>query len=125
MNVKAWFLVHKWTSLICTLFLLMLCLTGLPLIFHEEIDHLFGDEVQAPALPANMPQASLDELVSAAHAHRADDVIRFMFFDEHHPHLAFVSMARSMDAPGDESRSLVIDTRTAAILNAHGGVERA
>ena len=55
MSIKAWFLVHKWTSLICTLFLLMLCLTGLPLIFHEEIDYLFGDELEAPAMPANTP----------------------------------------------------------------------
>lgn len=39
-NVKRWFLVHKWTSLICTLFLLMLCLTGLPLVFYEEIEDL-------------------------------------------------------------------------------------
>ncbi len=117
MSIKAWFLVHKWTSLICTLFLLMLCLTGLPLIFHEEIDYLFGDELEAPAMPANTPDANLDELVSAALSHRPDDVIRFMFWDEHHPHLAFVSMASSMDAPGDENSSLVIDTRTAAILD--------
>ena len=41
--VRAWYLVHKWTSLVCTLFLLMLCLTGLPLIFHDEIEA--GDHV--------------------------------------------------------------------------------
>ena len=40
MNVKLWFLIHKWTSLVCTLFLLMLCITGLPLIFHHELEHL-------------------------------------------------------------------------------------
>ena len=32
-TLKLWFLVHKWTSLVCTVFLLLLCLTGLPLIF--------------------------------------------------------------------------------------------
>ncbi|MGJ3629235.1 PepSY domain-containing protein [Sphingomonas sp. MMS24-JH45] len=37
-SIRAWYLVHKWTSLVCTMFLLMLCLTGLPLIFHDEID---------------------------------------------------------------------------------------
>ena len=30
-TIRAWFLAHKWTSIICTAFLLMLCLTGLPL----------------------------------------------------------------------------------------------
>ena len=37
-TIRAWGWIHKWTSLVCTLFLLMLCLTGLPLIFHDEID---------------------------------------------------------------------------------------
>lgn len=46
-SVKWWSLVHKWTSLICTLFLLMLCITGLPLIFHDEIDDLFKSEASA------------------------------------------------------------------------------
>ena len=35
-TLRTWYLVHKWTSLISTIFLLMLCLTGLPLIFHER-----------------------------------------------------------------------------------------
>src|SRR3546814_13794572 len=39
-TVRAWYWVHKWTSLVCTLFLLMLCVTGLPLIFGEEIYHI-------------------------------------------------------------------------------------
>ena len=41
-TLKGWYRVHKWTSLVCTEFLLMLCLTGLPLIFHEEIDAATG-----------------------------------------------------------------------------------
>ena len=51
-SVKWWSLVHKWTSLVCTLFLLMLCITGLPLIFHDEIDDFFSSEVSARELPA-------------------------------------------------------------------------
>lgn len=39
-TLRTWYLVHKWTSLISTIFLLMLCLTGLPLIFHEEIEQI-------------------------------------------------------------------------------------
>src|SRR3546814_15930827 len=42
-TIRAWYLVHKWTSLIYTMFLLMLCVTGLPLIFHDEIDALSGE----------------------------------------------------------------------------------
>lgn len=41
-TVRVWSVVHTWTSLISTVFLLLLCLTGLPLIFHHEIDELLG-----------------------------------------------------------------------------------
>lgn len=37
-TIMTWFIVHKWTSLVSTLFLLMLCATGLPLIFHDNIN---------------------------------------------------------------------------------------
>jgi hypothetical protein len=37
-TLRAWSKVHTWSSLICTLFLLILALTGLPLVFHDEID---------------------------------------------------------------------------------------
>ena len=30
-GLRAWYGIHKWTSLVCMLFLLLLCLTGLPL----------------------------------------------------------------------------------------------
>ena len=42
--IRLWFLVHKWSSLVCTAFLLMLCVTGLPLIFHDEIDWLTEEQ---------------------------------------------------------------------------------
>lgn len=29
-RLKRWFWVHKWSSLVCTLFMLLLCVTGLP-----------------------------------------------------------------------------------------------
>ncbi|MGE8309947.1 MAG: hypothetical protein ACN6QR_10440, partial [Pseudomonas protegens] len=32
-TIRRWSFIHTWTSLICTVFLLMLALTGLPLIF--------------------------------------------------------------------------------------------
>ena len=116
MNIRLWYLVHKWTSLVCTIFLLMLCLTGLPLIFHEEIDHLMG-EVEAPEMAVGTPDASLDRVAEAAHRQRPGDIIRFMFWDaKEHPNLTFVSMAASMEARPDEDRGVVIDTRTAQVL---------
>lgn len=46
-QLRGWSLAHTWTSLICTLFLLAICVTGLPLIFSSEIDRL-GDEAPSP-----------------------------------------------------------------------------
>ncbi len=117
MNVRAWSWVHKWSSLICTVFMLLLCLTGLPLVFHEEIEHLTG-VVEAPELAAGTSTVSLDQVADAARQRRPGDVIRYMFWDaEEHPNLTYVSMARTLDAPPDENFPVVIDTRTAQVLD--------
>ena len=49
--IRAWSWVHKWSSLVSTIFLLMLCVTGLPLVFSHELDHWLLDEAWAPANP--------------------------------------------------------------------------
>ncbi len=117
MNIKLWTFVHKWTSLICTVFLLMLCLTGLPLIFHEEIDHLSG-EVEAPVMAADTPAASLDLVTAAALKRRPQDVIRFVSWDAvEHPNITFVTLVPSLDAPPDAGRAVLVDSRTARILD--------
>ncbi len=69
-SIKQWYLVHKWTSLICTAFMLMLCLTGLPLIFSDEIDRALGYSMAPPDLPATAERADLDAIISAAKARR-------------------------------------------------------
>ena len=47
---RVWLQIHTWTSLISMVFLLMLCLTGLPLIFHHEIDELLEHPIAAPPM---------------------------------------------------------------------------
>ncbi|MHA7599979.1 PepSY-associated TM helix domain-containing protein [Alicycliphilus sp. T452] len=117
MSTRAWTWVHKWSSLVCTAFMLLLCLTGLPLIFHEEIEHLSG-AVEAAPMPEGTPEASMDRIAQAARERRPDDVIRYMFWDpEEHPHLTYVSMASRVDAPPDENNAVVVDSRTAQVLD--------
>ena len=77
MNTRAWSWIHKWSSLVCTAFMLLLCLTGLPLIFTEEIEHLSG-VVEAPAMPAGTPEASMDRIAQAARERQPSKVICFM-----------------------------------------------
>ncbi|GAB3330732.1 PepSY domain-containing protein [Larkinella ripae] len=114
-SVKTWFQVHKWTSLICTVFLLMLCLTGLPLIFHEEIEELEGKQL-APAMPANTPKASLDQLVETGLKANPSKVIRFLYWDEHQPNTVALSLSDSIDAPPDNFKTVILDERTAKVL---------
>lgn len=47
--IKRWYFVPKWTSLIAAVFLLLLCVTGLPLAFYHEIDHALGYTVEPVA----------------------------------------------------------------------------
>lgn len=102
----------------CTAFLLMLCITGLPLIFHEEIEHLTG-VVEAPIMPEHTPDASMDSVAEAARKQRPQELIRFMFWQqEEHPNVTLVSMAKSMDAAPDDSNIVLVDSRTAKVLDA-------
>lgn len=95
----------------------MLCITGLPLIFHEEIEHLSG-VVEAPELPEGEANATLDTVAAAARKQRPQDVIRFMFWEQdEHPNVTLVSMAKTMDASPEDSNIVLIDTRTAKVLD--------
>lgn len=117
MNRKLWTAIHKWTGLISGLFLLLLFITGLPLIFREELEHLSG-EIEAPELEADLPPASLDTLIKKARDQRPQDMIRFVFWDpEHHPNLTLVSMAPAMNSPREESRAVILDSRTGSVLD--------
>ena len=97
-TIKAWSWVHKWTSLLCTLFLLMLCLTGLPLIFHDEIDGALNPDSWAPANPA-AEHLTLDEILDTALESRPGEVPIFMSFDIDRP-VVNVTSGPSADAPG-------------------------
>jgi len=63
---RRWSAVHKWSSLAATLWLLLLCLTGLPLVFHDEIETALGGHPALPALAPGAPAASLDRIVAGA-----------------------------------------------------------
>jgi uncharacterized iron-regulated membrane protein len=76
-SVRIWKDVHKWTSLICTLFLFILCLTGLPLIFHEEIDRALGATAAPDSVAADAPMISLDRVLEIGHAQRPNEAITF------------------------------------------------
>lgn len=116
-TIKTWFLVHKWTSLVSTLFLLMLCLTGLPLIFHDEIDALQGEDYEARLVGAPSSQAGLplDMMLAKALGQRPDEVPLFMAFSNDSP-LLTVTTGPSADAAESEMTLLFLDRATGEVI---------
>ena len=122
-TIRAWYLVHKWSSIVPTVFLLMLCLTGLPLIFHDEIEALEGVDYEtalpgAPSAEGGMP---LDTMLETALAERPGEVPLFMAFSQESP-LLTVTTGPSPDAAGEDMTLLFFDRATGESLGpAPGG----
>ncbi len=111
-GLTAWRVVHRWTSLACTAFLLLLCVTGLPLIFHDEIDRALAPPTPLPAA-APGARLSLDALV--ARAVGPGEVPLYLSFDTDRP-VANVTSAPTPDAPASAMRFTSLDRRTGAVL---------
>ena len=115
LTIKRWAWVHKWSSLVCTVFMLLLCLTGLPLIFHHEIGVLTGTDVAAPAMPADTPRISLDKVIEVARAEQPGRVVQYLSQDADDENIWFATMTPT-PAPTDDYRSVAIDARSGAVL---------
>jgi uncharacterized iron-regulated membrane protein len=103
---------------VCTAFLLLLCITGLPLIFHEEIDELLHESVPAAQVAPGTPPADLDRVVAAGMAHAPGEFLQFLIWDRDDPNVIFLSVAKAPDAPSENNRALRVDAHTAQFLDA-------
>ena len=124
-NIKFWSLLHKWSSLICTLFLLMLCLTGLPLIFHDEIDEATSElpDYAMPGVGSSTDTPGLlplDEILAHALAARPGEVPVFMAFDNTQP-LITVTTAPKPDSPAADMTLLMFDRSSGEPVGGDGG----
>lgn len=104
--IRAWSWVHEWSSLISTLFLLMLCVTGLPLVFTHELNHVLLDQSWKPA-DATAKRLNLDQVLHVALSRQPGDVPAFMSFDEDRPVVNVTS--RAPDAPEGQFNFQPID----------------
>ena len=117
-SLRRWSWIHKWSSLVCTVFMLLLCLTGLPLIYHHEIGHLLGNDVEAPALApelaANPPRANLDDVIAAGKALYPGKIMMYMSQEIDEPAIWNVTLG---DHPNDEHyKPIAVDARTAKVI---------
>ena len=98
----------------------MLCITGLPLIFHDEIDRLSGDTAQfgMPGVgssgnaPGLLP---LDDMMARAMAARPGEVPLFMAFDNNQPSMT-ITTGPSPDAAGSQMTIQLFDRSTGKAL---------
>ena len=113
-GIRRWYLVHKWSSLVCTLFLLLLCVTGLPLIFDDEIDALTSPSTQA--VPPSGAPASFDAILANARRAHPGNVPLFIGRDDDAP-IDYVTTAPQPDSPGAEMVVDQFDARTGQRLD--------
>ena len=117
-NLRRWSWIHKWSSLVCTVFMLLLCLTGLPLIYHHEIGHLLGTDVEAPALPAEMgtnpPRGNIDAVLASAQALYPTKIPMYISMEIDEPAIWNVTLG---DHPNDEHyKPIAVDSRTTKVI---------
>ena len=110
-TLRGWSTVHTWTSLICTVFLLAICVTGLPLIFSSEIDRLSdGGPPYPPASPTSA-LADADEIVARAlHAFPQETVHSIYWPDDQAA--AIVTLAATDNANNALDHTITFDAHT-------------
>ena len=116
-TLRNWAIVHKWTSLVCTAFLLLICVTGLPLLFREEIEGWLEPHVYE-TLPADTPMIDLDRLVTAGRALYPVETVTSIFVDDDEPQI-YLWMAPSWQAFNADSETahfLRFDKRSGKLL---------
>lgn len=115
--LRTWTWLHKWSSLICTIFMLLLCLTGLPLIFHHEIEHLLGDDIEAPTLATDMDarRVPLDVMAKAAQAVYPERFIQFAGENDEDARLWWFTLTPGPE-PTDDFKSVAVDARTGLVV---------
>ena len=114
-TIRTWAWIHKWSSLVCTVFMLLLCVTGLPLIFHHEINDWLGHHVDTPRITPQGPPATMDSLLAAAKSRQPGLVPLYMYREDDEPLQWVVTMAPSAQAERG-FRQVVLDARTGQVL---------
>ncbi|WP_249126364.1 MULTISPECIES: PepSY domain-containing protein [unclassified Bradyrhizobium] len=104
-TLRRWLWVHKWTSLICTLFLLLICISGLPLVFRDEIGDQQDDGLPYASVGLDARSVNLDEVVATSRKMYPGETIVSAFVDDDEPRI-MVFMAPSWEAFNADRKSM-------------------
>ncbi|MFM9927983.1 PepSY-associated TM helix domain-containing protein [Variovorax sp. H27-G14] len=119
-RLRRWQWVHRWSSLVCTVFLLVLCLTGLPLVFRDELADWASASAGKAAPPAQAGQADLDAMVDAARGPSGlypGQTVRWISLEDDRPEM-WIALAPTYLADRKLNHVLKFDAHTGRMLPA-------
>lgn len=117
-SLRRWLFVHKWSSLVCTAFLLLICLTGLPLVLRHEINAMLDDGLPYASVPAGTKALSVDALIETSRRMYPGETILSVFIDDDEPKIV-VFLAASWEAfkaNRNAMHSIRFDAHTGQVL---------
>lgn len=111
-RINLW--IHRWISLLIVIPFTILSLTGVILIFHEEIDHALG--VEPTAHHSSKQQRPLSDSLSTAQNTYPDEYIISTGYDpEHHPGILLIAMSKPNEG-FEQARWLFADINSATLI---------
>lgn len=113
---KANLWIHRWVSLIVALPFAILCITGLILIFHEEIDHLLGSAPKVEQIDGQQSRPLIDSLIVAQQTYPKEQIISTTIDPEHLPGMLIIGMAKE-GAGFNDARWLYADIAQAKLVD--------
>ncbi|WP_454689849.1 PepSY-associated TM helix domain-containing protein [Achromobacter aloeverae] len=121
-SLPVWFAVHKWTSLICTAFMMVACITGLPLVFSEEINGWLHPPSNYAAVAPEARRADLDRLAATGRQMYPGQIVTSFFIDdvESQVYLWMAPSWAALKADPKVEHFIRFDARTAQVLEQSG-----
>jgi uncharacterized iron-regulated membrane protein len=119
-SVRIWSIIHRWTSLVSTIFLLLLCLTGLPLIFHHEIDEWLGYAPEPEGAFNGRPKSTVDQIAKAALASDPGKVLQYIAWDKDEPGSVIAYTNGAVDGKPDDAVVRAFGSHSASLLGPVG-----
>jgi uncharacterized iron-regulated membrane protein len=118
-SVRLLSIVHRWSSLAATAFLLLLCLTGLPLIFHHEIDEALGYAPGAET-PVSPQRVKIDDIVRTALNDHPGSVLQYIAWEKDEPGIVTVYVNHAVNGKPDDAVLVAYGSRSGKALGLVG-----
>lgn len=109
--------IHRWVSLVVVIPFAILSITGVILIFHEEIDHALGVE---PIAHTSQQRPLADSLITAQRTYPNEHILSTGYDPEHHPGVLLIGMAKPNEG-FEQARWLFADIGSATLIQQPNG----